>query len=216
MQDEILGVMTGGERAFLNEILHRYEVDALLFSAGGNDLLGPDLGALLQPFRSGMTAADAVVEGRLGRRLRQIEDCYREPVDMVLDDGADLKVPVNPYDLPVPANSFDVVVIHQVLHFLDDGGRAIREAARVLAPSGRLVVIDFAPHDLEFLREEHAHRRLGFADETVTQWMSAAGLDAQSHQSLTPEPGSDGKIAVSIWLARDPRILMAKSAREVA
>lgn len=125
------------------------------------------------------------------------------------------------YDLPVPANSFDVVVIHQVLHFLDDGGRAIREAARVLAPSGRLVVVDFAPHDLEFLREEHAHRRLGFSDETVTQWMAAAGLDGAQHRSLPPEPGSDGKVAVSIWLGRDPRILMAKpltdkSTREVA
>jgi len=120
------------------------------------------------------------------------------------------------YDLPVPANSFDVVVIHQVLHFLDDGGRAIREAARVLAPSGRLVVVDFAPHDLEFLREEHAHRRLGFADETVSQWMAAAGLDVAAHRSLRPEPGSDGKVAVSIWLGRDPRLVMAKSNREVA
>lgn len=102
-QDEILGVMTGGERAFLNEILHRYEVDALLFSAGGNDLLGPDLGALLQPFRAGMSAADALVEKRLCRRLHQIEDCYRELIDMVLDDGADLRVLVNSYDLPVPS-----------------------------------------------------------------------------------------------------------------
>ena len=66
------------------------------------------------------------------------------------------------YDLALPADSFDVVIIHQVLHFLDDGARAIREAARVLAPGGRLLVVDFAPHDLEFLREEHAHRRLGF------------------------------------------------------
>jgi len=119
------------------------------------------------------------------------------------------------YDLPVPANSFDVVIIHQVLHFLDDGGRAIREAARVLAPSGRLVVIDFAPHDLEFLREEHAHRRLGFADETVAQWMAATGLDVTLHRSLPPEGGTDGKVAVSLWLGRDPRILMA-GAREVA
>ena len=90
------------------------------------------------------------------------------------------------YDLPVPANSFDVVVIHQVLHFLDDGGRAIREAARVLAPSGRLVVVDFAPHDLEFLREEHAHRRLGFAGETVAQWMSAC----RSRHDLAQEPAA--------------------------
>ncbi len=102
-RDEILAVMTGGERAFLNELLHRYEVDALLFSAGGNDLLGPDLGALLQPCRAGMAAADALVEKRLTRRLQQIEDCYRELIDMVLDDGADLRVLVNSYDPPVPS-----------------------------------------------------------------------------------------------------------------
>ena len=120
------------------------------------------------------------------------------------------------YDLAVPAGSFDVVLIHQVLHFLDDGGRAIREAARVLAPSGRLLVIDFAPHDLEFLREEHAHRRLGFASETVAQWMAAAGLDMTMHRSLAPEPGSDGKIAVSLWLGRDPRVQIANDVREVA
>ena len=119
------------------------------------------------------------------------------------------------YDLALSAGSFDVIVIHQVLHFLDDGARAIREAARVLAPGGRLLVVDFAPHDLEFLREEHAHRRLGFATETVAQWMSAAGLDMTMHRSLSPEPGSDGKIAVSLWLARDPRVLMA-NVREVA
>jgi ubiquinone/menaquinone biosynthesis C-methylase UbiE/DNA-binding transcriptional ArsR family regulator len=117
------------------------------------------------------------------------------------------------YDLPLPRDSFDVVIIHQVLHFLDDGARAIREAARVLRPQGRLLVVDFAPHDLEFLREEHAHLRLGFAPETVTQWMEQAGLEAISHRNLAP--GSDGRIAVSLWLARDPRILLA-GAREVA
>ena len=119
------------------------------------------------------------------------------------------------YDLALPANSFNAVVIHQVLHFLDDGARAIREAARVLEPAGWLLVVDFAPHDLEFLREEHAHRRLGFAPETVTQWMAAAGLELTMHRSLPPEPGSEGKIAVSLWLGRDRRA--AKSVvREVA
>src|SRR6185312_9415502 len=121
------------------------------------------------------------------------------------------------YDLPLANDSFDVVILHQVLHFLDDGARAIREAARVLRPGGRLLVVDFAPHEQEFLREQFAHRRLGFAPDTVTQWITASGLDPVMHKSLAPEPGSEGKIAVSLWLARDTRALMATPLRrEVA
>ena len=119
------------------------------------------------------------------------------------------------YDLALPRDSFDVVIIHQVLHFLDDSARAIREAVRVLRPGGRLLVVDFAPHDLEFLRDEHAHRRLGFTAEAVAQWLEAAGLDIVRQQTLPPGP--HGKIAVSLWLARDPRIVLAQPAtREVA
>ena len=121
------------------------------------------------------------------------------------------------YDLPLGNDSFDVVILHQVLHFLDDGARAIKEAARVLRPGGRLLVVDFAPHEQEFLREQFAHRRLGFAAETVAQWMTASGLEPVLHKSLSPEPGSEGKIAVSLWLGRDIRALQAvPSVREVA
>jgi ubiquinone/menaquinone biosynthesis C-methylase UbiE len=118
------------------------------------------------------------------------------------------------YDLALPRDSFDVVIIHQVLHFLDDSARAIREAARVLRPGGRLLVVDFAPHDLEFLREEHAHLRLGFTPETVTQWLEAASLDVLRQETFAPGP--EGKIAVSLWLARDPRIVLAQPSTQVA
>jgi ubiquinone/menaquinone biosynthesis C-methylase UbiE len=118
------------------------------------------------------------------------------------------------YDLALPRDSFDVVIIHQVLHFLDDSARAIREAAQVLRPGGRLLVIDFAPHDLEFLREEHAHLRLGFAPETVAQWLEAAGLDVLRQETFAPGP--EGRIAISLWLARDPRILLARPSTQVA
>ncbi|RAI42939.1 ArsR/SmtB family transcription factor [Rhodoplanes roseus] len=120
------------------------------------------------------------------------------------------------FDLAMPPDSFDVVILHQVLHFLDDGGRAIREAARVLRPQGRLLVVDFAPHELEFLREEHAHRRLGFSREAVTQWLEQAGLEPGLHRVLPPGPGPGGGLAVTLWLGRDPRLAIAERTREVA
>ena len=79
------------------------------------------------------------------------------------------------------------------------------EAAGVLRPHGRLVVVDFAPHDQEFLRVDHAHRRLGFSNETINQWMDTAGLDLVTQESLTPDTDSAAKIAISLWVGRDRR-----------
>lgn len=113
------------------------------------------------------------------------------------------------YNLPLPRDAFDLVTIHQVLHYLDDPERALGEAARVLRPGGRMLIVDFAPHDLEFLREEHAHRRLGFAGEQVRQWIEARGLALDRMVDL---PGQRNKLKVTMWLAHDRRMLVAGSA----
>lgn len=65
----------------------------------------------------------------------------------------------------LPDQSADLVLVHQVLHYLADPAAAVAEASRLVMPGGRLLIVDFAPHSLEHLREEHQHRRLGFADE---------------------------------------------------
>jgi ubiquinone/menaquinone biosynthesis C-methylase UbiE len=104
------------------------------------------------------------------------------------------------------ANGFaDLVTIHQVLHYLDEPGRAIAEAARVLKAGGRLIVVDFAPHDLEHLREAHAHRRLGLSDEHMKNWLRRAGLQLSLHEILPPPLRQGGTgLTVSLWLAEKP------------
>jgi len=101
--------------------------------------------------------------------------------------------------LPYPEAGFDAVTIHQVLHFVDDQALAVREASRVLAPGGRLLIVDFAPHALESLRTDNEHRRLGFDTDEVAGWLVLAGLELKETRHL---PG--GPLTVSLWLAEKP------------
>jgi ubiquinone/menaquinone biosynthesis C-methylase UbiE len=114
------------------------------------------------------------------------------------------------YQLPLPDASFDAAVIHQVLHYADRPAAVIAEAARVLRPGGVLVLVDFAPHSLEFLRDEHAHRRLGFADSEVAEWCAAAGLDPAPPQRLPGDP-----LTVVIWSAQRPVAARPRMAGDV-
>lgn len=100
------------------------------------------------------------------------------------------------FQLPNTSESFDLAVIHQVLHFVDDQALAINEAARVLKHGGQLVLVDFAPHDLESLREKDNHRRLGFSDTEVKSWFEGAGLAQTSVIKLEGSP-----LTVCIWVA---------------
>jgi len=115
------------------------------------------------------------------------------------------------YQLPLPDASFDAVVIHQVLHYADRPAAVIAEAARVLRPGGIAVVVDFAPHLLEFLRIEHAHHRLGFTDGEVAEWYREAGLDPAPPRHLQGEP-----LTVAIWAAHRRPVMRGEARPEVA
>jgi ubiquinone/menaquinone biosynthesis C-methylase UbiE len=105
--------------------------------------------------------------------------------------------------LPFAEASADLVTIHQVLHYLGEPGEAVAEAARLLRPHGHLLIVDFTPHELEFLRTDHAHRRLGFNDAEVGAWCKGAGLTMACERELPPDGRDVGcKLTVKLWLAR--------------
>lgn len=115
------------------------------------------------------------------------------------------------YDIPVGNESFDLVISHQVLHFADDPALALREAARVLRPGGLAVIVDFAPHEREFLRDEHRHRRLGFDEDEIAAWAEASGL-----RPGVTEPLTGGELTVNLWRLEKPVFQAAERDLEMA
>ncbi|MBP7705293.1 MAG: metalloregulator ArsR/SmtB family transcription factor [Caulobacter sp.] len=110
----------------------------------------------------------------------------------------------------LPGGSADLVTVHQVLHYLGDPAAAVSEACRLVAPEGRLLIVDFAPHTLEFLREQHQHRRLGFSDEEIGRWLATGGLELENTAAL---PSADGQgLTVKIWTARRPAVVERSAA----
>ncbi len=101
---------------------------------------------------------------------------------------------------PVQSEQFDLVLVHQVLHYLDDPDRAINAISRLANSGGTVVIVDLMAHDNETLRAEHAHRRLGFEDQQIANWCRSAGLNVAHHQ-VAREHNSD-LLNVGIWLAQ--------------
>lgn len=112
------------------------------------------------------------------------------------------------FNLPLEGGRYDLVSIHQVLHYLENPEIAIVEAVRMLRPGGRLLIVDFAPHGLDNLRSEHHHARLGFSHQQMTDWLNKAGLEIVEVKDLKPESDREA-LTVTIWLARDRRLEIA-------
>lgn len=126
---------------------------------------------------------------RLARaKLSRLNDETAGKVDIMLGDFN---------ALPLADEAFDTIIFHQVLHYAQHPEGVIAEAARVLAPGGRIVLVDFAAHDHEELRTVHAHARLGFADETITKAFEASGVHL-AHQAVL----DGGALTVKIWLGQ--------------
>lgn len=105
-------------------------------------------------------------------------------------------------DLDASAGRADVIVIHQVLHYFDDPGRVLVQARRALKPGGEMLIVDFAPHGLEFLRTHHAHRRLGLSETQMAGWARAAGLAVSDLKSFPPTNPTEG-LTVCLWRLTD-------------
>ena len=176
--------------------------DAILSAlpAGGIDLcldLGTGTGRMLELLRERYRRGVGIDSSRemIAVARAKLEQLPRRPAQARLGDIARL----DEYE-----GAADLVVIHQVLHYFDDPGRALKQARLALAPGGSMLVVDFAPHKLEFLREEQAHRRLGLSEEQMRVWAAAAGLEIASFRSLPSRAGDKG-LTVCLWLLADPR-----------
>ena len=100
------------------------------------------------------------------------------------------------YNIPLDNEYFDLITLHLVLHYSLEPGLVIAEASRTLKPGGRLIIVDFAPHQEEHLRQDHQHQRLGFSDREIRSLFTAAGLEAGCTREMAGDP-----LTVNIWQA---------------
>lgn len=165
--------------------------------------IGTGTGRMLELFAGRATHALGIDRSSEMLRLARAKLSDR-PLDNAELRQADL------YALPLADGAADVAILHHVLHFAQQPGAAIAEAARVLAPGGRLLIADFAPHEREELRARDAHSRLGFSDGQIIGWFDAAGLVPARTETL-----EGGELTVKLWLARRRAVAGRSPVREV-
>lgn len=100
--------------------------------------------------------------------------------------------------LPTASHSVDLVTVHQVLHYIDNPIAVIQEITRILKIGGEALIVDFAKHQHEFLRTEHAHRRLGFAHSEIKFWCAHNGLELVAYKKVSQNNAQAG-LEVILW-----------------
>jgi len=176
-------------------------MDALLGKRAVGRLvdLGTGTGRMLELFGGGASRALGV--DRSPEMLRLARAKLAEAVPSAELRQGDLTA------LPLGDAIADTVILHQVLHFVPQPGTALAEAARLVADGGRMLIVDFAPHEREELRTRDAHQRLGFSDAQIEGWLNAAGLELTDVREL-----EGGELTVKLWLAERPSAIREKAA----
>ncbi len=163
----------------------------------GNVLdIGTGTGRMIELFAHKATRFTAIDNNAEMLRLA------RAKLSAMADDAAIIEIMLGDFNaLPLNDASYDTILFHQVLHYAQAPERVIAEAARVLAPSGRMMIVDFAQHDREELRSVHAHARLGFSDETIIRAFANCELQLAHHAKLDGT-GQGDALTVKIWLGQ--------------
>ncbi|MEM6683056.1 MAG: metalloregulator ArsR/SmtB family transcription factor [Pseudomonadota bacterium] len=185
--DQIRALQGSGEaveKAFLSAVRHKPGITLLDMGTGTGRML--EVFSPMIEHGVGVDANPAMLKLARARALKtELQNCQVQLGDM--------------YGLEQPENAFDLIILHQVLHFAEAPERVLAEAARVLKTGGQMLVADYAPHTHEFLREKHAHRRLGFSKQDIVRWSEKAGLEI-SHVTRVLGP----ELATDVWDARKP------------
>lgn len=168
------------------------QLQSLILAEPAQDLLdiGTGTGRVLELVGDQVTSAIGI------DKSRPMLDVARANIDRLGFKNCQVRL-ADMYRLPFAANSFDVVTIHMCMRYAEAPDEVVSEASRVLRPSGRLILVDFAPHDLRELRDEHAHRWLGFENREMIDLLKRAGLKAEKPKILEGDP-----LTVCLWTGR--------------